>query len=89
MPEYKLTREEQETCIIGNAASHEWDVCTADPKMIRKFKRQGYTPEARKNPWGYVSFKVPFRRLTVRKAEPQKARGAAAPRIKSNAKQAP
>jgi len=70
--EYKLSREEQETIIRGNAASHEWEVVTADPKQVRRMARQGYKPDPRTNPWGYVSFKVPYDRVRVMRAEKKK-----------------
>lgn len=67
-----LSREERETVILGNAASREWEVCTADPRIIRKLERQGYKREGRENPWGYVSFRLPFNRLSIRKREGRK-----------------
>jgi len=75
MTDIRLSRDEQETIIRGSAASREWEVCTADPKMIRRMHRQGYIPEARPNPWGYVSFTVPFNRIAIRKAEKRKVTG--------------
>lgn len=75
MANYQLTREEQETIIRSYAASRTWDICTADPKIIRKMKRQGYVPDDRPNPWGYVSFTVPYSRVTIRRAEKRKATG--------------
>jgi len=72
MTDYKLTREEQETIIGGNAASQTWNVCTADPRIIRRMERQGYKPETRANPWGYVSFTVPFDRVRIAKREKSK-----------------
>jgi hypothetical protein len=72
MSEPKLTREEMETVILGNAASMTWDFVTADPKMIRKLQRQGYTPDSRRNPLGYVSFTIPFDRVRIAKAEKRK-----------------
>ncbi len=68
MTDYKLTREEQETTILGNAVSREWDICTADPKMIRRMERQGYHPDARPNPWGYVSFTIPLNKISILRA---------------------
>ncbi len=69
MSNYKLSREEQETVINGNAASQEWEICTADPRIIRRLKRQGYKPDERENPWGYVSFIVPFDRVRILRPE--------------------
>jgi hypothetical protein len=68
MSDYKLTREEQETVILGNAASQKWEVVTADPRIIRKMAKQGYQPDDRPNPWGYVSFTVPLDRIKIGKA---------------------
>ncbi len=65
----QLTREEQETIIKGNAASRTWDVCTADPRIIRRMEKQGYKPDERENPWGYVSFAVPFDRVRILRPE--------------------
>lgn len=75
MSDYRLSREEMETVILGNAASQTWDLCTADPKIIRKMERQGYQPDKRANPWGYTSFTVPFNRIGIRKSEGRKATG--------------
>ena len=72
MADYKLTREEQETIIRGNAASKEWEIVTADPRTIRRMERQGYKPDDRPDPWGYVSFTLPFDRIAIRKAEKRK-----------------
>jgi hypothetical protein len=72
MNEYKLTREEQETVIGGNAASQEWDIRTADPRIIRRMEKQGFKPDQRENPWGYVSFTVPFDKVKIAKAEKSK-----------------
>jgi hypothetical protein len=47
---FKLTREEMETIIRGNASSKEWDICTADPRMRRKIEKQGYNLDQRENP---------------------------------------
>ncbi len=71
----QLTKQEQETIIKGNAASREWEVVTADPRIIRRMAKQGYKPDERENPWGYVSFTVPFDRIGIRKAEKRKATG--------------
>ncbi|HTY61832.1 MAG TPA: hypothetical protein VMG30_06210 [Acidobacteriota bacterium] len=70
--DFKLMREEMETIIRGNASSKKWDICTADPRMIRKMEKQGYTLDQRENPWGYVSFTVPFDRVKIMKAEKRK-----------------
>jgi hypothetical protein len=68
----KLTREEQETIIKGNAANNEWEIITADSRTIRRMEEQGYKPDDRPNQWGYVSFTVPFDRIAVRKPERRK-----------------
>jgi len=72
MTDYKLSREEQETVIRGNAASHEWEIVTADPKIIRLMARRGYQQDQRENPWGYVSFIIPFDRVKVLRPEKRK-----------------
>ena len=66
---YKLAREERETVIRGNAASHSWEVVTADPRIIRKLTRQGFKPDDHPNPWSYVSFTLPFNRIGIRRAD--------------------
>ncbi len=72
MSDYRLTKEEQETIMQANAASKAWDVCTADPRIIRLMERQGYKPDQRPNPWGYVSFTVPFDRVRILRREKRK-----------------
>ncbi len=69
MTDYKLTREEQETIIRTSAADQTWEIVTADPRIIRKMAKQGYQPDARENPWGYVSFTVPYSRVKIMRAE--------------------
>lgn len=69
MGDYKLTREEMETVILGNAASQEWQISTADSRIIRKLAKQGYQPGGRENPSGYASFTIPYDRLRFLKAE--------------------
>jgi len=66
---YRLTKEEQETVIRCSAADQEWDVCTADPRFIRYLKRQGYEPEPDYQLGDYLSCRVPFRRLRIRRLE--------------------
>jgi hypothetical protein len=59
-----LSREEMETVIRCSVADQEWDIVTADPRMIRYLEKRGYqkiVDEQFKAP--YFSFKVPFRRL--------------------------
>jgi len=72
MSAYKLTREEMETIIRANAASQQWEIVTADPKIIRRMAKQGYQQDKRENPWAYVSFTVPFDRIAIKKAEKRK-----------------
>ena len=72
MFDYKLTREEQETIIKGNAASREWEIITADPRTIRRLEKQGYKPDDRPNPWGYISYTLPLDRIAIRKASNRK-----------------
>jgi hypothetical protein len=67
-----LTREEQETIIRGNAAAKTWEVVTADPRIKRRMETQGYKPDDRKNPWGYISYTIPFSRIRILKAEKRK-----------------
>ncbi len=66
---YKLTLEERETVINGNAARRTWEVVTADPRIVRRMAKQGYKPDERDNPWGYVSFTVPFDRVRILRPE--------------------
>ncbi len=75
MTDRNLTKEEMETIIRGNAASKEWEILTADPRMIRRMGKQGYRPDDRPNPWGYVSFTLPFDKVKIVKAERRKATG--------------
>ena len=74
---YKPTREEMETVIRGNSGNPNWEIVTADPRIIRRMGKQGYKPDDKPNPWGYVSFTVPADRVRIGKAEKTK-RGFAA-----------
>jgi hypothetical protein len=59
-----LSREEMETVIRCSAADQEWDIVSADPRMIRYLEKRGYqkiVDEQLSAP--YFLFKVPFRRL--------------------------
>jgi hypothetical protein len=67
-----LAREEQETIIRGSAGAKTWEVVTADPRIKRRMETQGYQPDPRKNPWGYVSYTVPFSRVRILRAEKRK-----------------
>jgi hypothetical protein len=77
MPDYKLTRDEMEPIIRGSAGSREWEIITADPKIIRRMDKQGYRPDGKQNPHGFLSFTVPADRVRIGKAEKAK-RGFAA-----------
>ncbi len=67
---HKLTREERETIIRCSAADQEWDVCTADPRIIRYLIRQRYVPEPDQQlSEPYVVFTVQFSRLRFLKRE--------------------
>ena len=66
--DYKLTLQEQETIINGNSASKEWDILTSDSRIIRRMDRQGFKPDGRSNPWGYVSYTIPFDKISILKA---------------------
>ena len=68
MENFKLTSQEKETIIRGNAGSREWEVVTADPRIIRKMAKQGYRPDERPNPWGYTSYTIPFAKVRIGKA---------------------
>src|SRR4030095_2177668 len=68
----KLTQEERETIIRASAADRTWDIITADPRVTRRLQKKGYKPDDRKNPWGYVSFTVPFDRVKFLKAKKRK-----------------
>ena len=67
--DYKLTKQEQETIIRTSAADKEWEIISADPRTIRRMEKQGYKPDDRSNPWGYLSDTVPLDRIAIRKAE--------------------
>jgi hypothetical protein len=64
---YRLTKEEQETVIRSSAADQEWDVCTADPRVIRYLKRQGYEPEPDYQLRDHLSCRIPYRKLRISK----------------------
>lgn len=66
---YKLTREEQETVIRSSAAEDGWDICSADPRVIRYLKRQGYDPAPDHQLSGYLRCRVPFSKVRIRKRE--------------------
>jgi len=62
----KLTNAERETVIRCSAIDKEWEVVTADDRIIRRLKKRGYKVEADKqmgNP--YVKATVPFGRVSI------------------------
>lgn len=69
-----LTNEERETVIMGNAACQEWDIVSADPRIIRKIERAGWKAEADLDPWGAKRFKIPLPRLSFRRPVSDKDR---------------
>ncbi len=87
----RLTPEEKETVIRGNAGSKTWEVVTADPSMIRYMEKQGYTPDDRKNPWGYKSYTLDRRPSIPKKnrAPRSKAQVEASARNQNNLKSGP
>ena len=60
MTNHNLSREEQETSILGNADSREWDIVTCDPKYIRAFERKGWKAQEPADEWGAKRFKLPL-----------------------------
>jgi len=63
--EIKLSPEERETVFRCSAADKQWDIMTADSKMINKLTKRGYKPTERTNPWGYVSFCIDYDRVRI------------------------
>lgn len=51
--------------IRSSAADQEWDVITADPRMVRYLKRQGWELKTDHQIPAPVSYKVPFRKLRI------------------------
>ena len=72
MSGYKLTRDEMETIIRGSAGSRAWEVVTGDARIIRYMAKQGYSPDDRPNPWGYISFAIPSDKVRIGKAGKRK-----------------
>lgn len=64
-----LLKMEQETCILGNAESKEWDICSADPKYIRAFERKGWVAVAPADQWGAKRFRLPLRAIAIRSSQ--------------------
>jgi len=65
----KLSKIEQETIIKGNAADDKWEIVTADPKIKRLMEKRGWEQDDRVNPWGYVSYWVPYKAVSIRTKE--------------------
>ena len=64
-----LTRDEQETIIRSSAADSEWDICTADPRIIRYLVKRGFKPSPdHQFSAPYQKFTVPFKKLRFSKA---------------------
>ena len=69
----ELTREEMETVIRSSAADKEWDIVTADPRMIRYLEKRGYKPKPdHQFQEPFVQFTVPFGRLRFLSTEKRK-----------------
>jgi len=66
---YKLTREETETVIRGDARHGDWDVMTADPTVVRYLQRQGYELKTDHQQSCYVSCRIPWGRVRILKKE--------------------
>jgi hypothetical protein len=66
---YRLERQERERVILDNAASREWNNCTADPRIIPRMEKQSYNHAERANPRRYASFHVPFGRVRIARAK--------------------
>jgi hypothetical protein len=67
--DYKLTKRERETIIRCHAGSPEWEIVTADPRIIRQLEKKGFKPDDRWNPWGYVSFTLPYDKIRIMRRE--------------------
>lgn len=70
MGEIKLTREEMETHIWGNAGSQDFEIYTADPKDIRRMDKLGY-PVVEADEYG-KRYKVPRTAVLFRRADRKK-----------------
>jgi hypothetical protein len=70
----RLTKEEQETGIRSSAADQEWDVCTADPRMIRYLTRRGWTLQPDYQDSTFLFCRLPFAKLRVLRPEKRKGR---------------
>lgn len=65
----KLTAEERETVVLGNAASREWIVTTADTRIINRLKKRGWTPQELGSGC-YFRFILPFSMVSFRSNRP-------------------
>jgi hypothetical protein len=61
----KLANEEKETIFRCSAADREWDIVSADLRIINKLKKRGYIPMQDETPWGYTRFVMDFDRLRI------------------------
>ena len=62
---HRLSLEEQETIIRCSAADSEWDICTADSRIISKLKRSGYEPKPdHQFSAPFVKFTLPLNAIT-------------------------
>jgi hypothetical protein len=75
--EHKLIKMEQETSILGNADSREWDIVTCDPKYVRGFERKGWKAEGPADEWGAKRFKLPLRAIGIRNSKKRPRSGIA------------
>lgn len=80
MAEFNLTREEQETNLLTNAAANTWDFYTLDPKFVRRLTKLGYRLE--KDPQGGWRCRVPLDRIKIQR--PEKSRRGFASRKSRN-----
>jgi hypothetical protein len=71
---YRLTKEEQETVIRCSAADQEWDVCTADPRMIRYLTKRSWTRQPDYQDSTFLFCRLPFAKLRVLRPEKRKGR---------------
>ncbi|MBZ5500262.1 MAG: hypothetical protein LAP85_28030 [Acidobacteriia bacterium] len=68
----EVTREEQETNVVTNAASREWDFWTFDPRFVRRLTKLGW--ELKKDHQGDWSCKIPRDRIKIMRPEKRKTR---------------
>jgi len=71
----KLSREEMETTILGNAVSNsDWTITTADPRIIRKLQKLGWESKAL-GAGPYLRFILPFPKIRFARPENRKPTG--------------